>query len=177
MENEAKIIFKSIVEGVNYLHKSNIAHRDLKPDNILIEEKYCNIQNLDFKIKIIDFGFSVETSSKKLKQFCGTPSYMSPEIVTKKEYCGKESDVWALGVILYNLIYGRCPFRAQTEKELYRKISKGNFNFPDETYSKMEEFSDLKVSDKAKSLIKKIFQQRGSQRPTCQEILNDEWFN
>ena len=59
-EKEARVIFKNLVEGVNYLHLKNIAHRDLKPDNILIEEKYGSIYCMDFKIKIIDFGFSVE---------------------------------------------------------------------------------------------------------------------
>jgi len=44
--------------------------------------------------------------------FCGTPSYMAPEIVMKKEYDGKRADLWALGIMLYNMVYGRCPFRA-----------------------------------------------------------------
>ena len=57
---------------------------------------------------------------------------MSPEIVTKKDYCGKQVDVWALGIILFNMLYGRCPFRAENERELYRKIAKGSFGFPDE---------------------------------------------
>ena len=102
---------------------------------------------MDFKIKIIDFGFSVEMAgSKKLRTFCGTPSYMSPEIVSKKEYCGKEADIWALGVIMFNLIYGRCPFRAENERELYKKITKGSFGFPDETHRSVDQFRDLKVS-------------------------------
>ena len=50
---------------------------------------------------------------------------MSPEIVTKKEYFGKAVDVWALGIIAFNMVYGRCPFRAENERELYRKIAKG----------------------------------------------------
>lgn len=57
---------------------------------------------------------------------------MSPEIVTKKDYCGKKTDVWALGIILFNMVYGRCPFRAENERDLYKKIARGVFTFPDE---------------------------------------------
>ena len=86
---------------------------------------------------------------------------MAPEIVSKKEYCGKEADLWALGVILFNLVYGRCPFRADNERDLYRKISKGAFGFPDETYSKMDEFRDMKVSNEYKALVKKLLVNKG----------------
>lgn len=141
-ERDAKILFKQIVDGVNYLHKQNIAHRDLKPDNILLEDKYGSGSfSTDLNVKIIDFGFSISMQGeKKLRTFCGTPSFMSPEIVSKKEYCGKQVDLWALGVILYSMVFGRTPFRAENERELYRKISKGSFYFPDEVYAKHEEF-------------------------------------
>ena len=134
-EEEAKEIFKQIVQGVDYIHSKNIAHRDLKPDNILVEERpgIPGTYNKSYKIKIIDFGFSVSLQDgKKLRTFCGTPSFMSPEIVTRKEYCGKQIDVWALGIILFSLVYGRTPFRAESERDLYRKIAKGVFEFPDE---------------------------------------------
>lgn len=92
-EHEAKSIFGQLVEGVNYLHLQNVAHRDLKPDNILVEEAHTSkIGSIErsFAVKIIDFGFSISMQGeKKLKTFCGTPSYMSPEIVTKRDYCGK----------------------------------------------------------------------------------------
>ena len=59
-EKDAKLIFKELVEGVNYLHVQNIAHRDLKPDNVLIDERYSPLINqTDFRVKIIDFGFSI----------------------------------------------------------------------------------------------------------------------
>ena len=68
---------------------------------------------------------------------------MSPEIVTKRDYCGKQTDVWALGVILFSMLFGRTPFRAENERELYRKIAKGAYNYPDDQYKQEVEFRDL----------------------------------
>jgi len=74
-------------------------------------------------IKIIDFGFAAFcTDNQNLKIFCGTPSYMAPELVRKSEYDGRQVDMWALGVLLYALLSGTFPFRGQNEKELYGKI-------------------------------------------------------
>lgn len=104
-EKEVRIIFRQIVEGVNYLHSSNFVHRDIKLENILIDKK-------DKKIKIIDFGFSVSIQAdKKLNMFCGTPSYMAPEIVSKQDYNGKFVDVWALGILLFTMLCGKFPFK------------------------------------------------------------------
>ena len=100
-----------------YLHSLNVVHRDIKLDNILIEE--------DTKmVKMIDFGFSVIVNQNRLKIFCGTPSYMAPEIVSKIEYSGPPADIWALGVLLYALLCGKFPFRGQNDKELYNNIQK-----------------------------------------------------
>lgn len=63
-------------------------------------------------VKLIDFGFSTRISNdRKVKIFCGTPSYMAPEIVEKKEYCGPPADVWATGVLLYALLCGTFPYK------------------------------------------------------------------
>lgn len=83
-------------------------------ENILIDEP-------NKKIKIIDFGFSICTATK-LKIFCGTPTYMAPEIVSKVDYCGKKADVWALGIVLYVLLCGKFPFRGISDSELFKKI-------------------------------------------------------
>lgn len=103
---------------MDYLHTQNIAHRDIKLDNILIEEN----TNM---IKVIDFGFSVICSAQKLKIFCGTPSYMAPEIVQKREYEGKPVDMWALGVMLFAMLTGTFPFKGISEQDLYYKIQRG----------------------------------------------------
>ena len=77
-------------------------------------------------IKIIDFGFSTcIPNDKKIKIFCGTPSYMAPEIVQKKEYDGKAVDMWALGVLLFAMLTGTFPFRGISEQDLYYKIQRG----------------------------------------------------
>lgn len=88
-----------------YCHQRNVTHRDIKLENILLNEA----KN---QVKLIDFGFSTcIPNDKKIKLFCGTPSYMAPEIVSKKEYCGPPADVWALGVLMFALLCGRFPYR------------------------------------------------------------------
>jgi|LakMenE18May11ns_1017448.scaffolds.fasta_scaffold9806613_2 MAP/microtubule affinity-regulating kinase len=77
-------------------------------------------------IKIIDFGFAC-SSKDKLRVFCGTPSYMSPEIVSKRDYWGPAADVWACGVILFMMMTGNLPFKSQNEKDLFKKIQKGAY--------------------------------------------------
>lgn len=83
--------------------------------------------------------------------------------------------MWALGVILFNLAFGKCPFRAENEKELYRKIARGAIVFPDEGL-RTEEYKDLKVSASLKTLIRKLLSVNGDKRPTCSETLKDDWF-
>ena len=115
-ETTARRIFKQVAESVAYLHGINTVHRDIKLDNILIEEGTR-------MVKLIDFGFSVVVAShQRLKIFCGTPSYMSPEIVRKHEYDGKPVDMWALGVLPHVMLTGTFPFRGVSEQDLYQKI-------------------------------------------------------
>ena len=87
-------------------------------ENILVSDRK--------RVKIIDFGFGIRTKEDvNLKIFCGTSSYMSPEITRKSEYNGYKADIWALGVVLYVLLTGRFPFVGKTEKELYARIQMG----------------------------------------------------
>lgn len=103
-ENEARRIFKQITEALQYCHKKCITHRDIKLENLLMDENK--------NIKLIDFGFSTYMpNDQKVKMFCGTPSYMAPEIVLKKEYCGPPADIWALGVLLFALLCGYFPYK------------------------------------------------------------------
>lgn len=100
-EEQSYAVFSQIVKGVKYMHEHNVAHRDLKLTNILIDDEYT--------VMIIDFGFACEANDRQ-KMYCGTPSYMAPEIVEKKLYFPKPTDIWSLGVVLYKLLTGEYIF-------------------------------------------------------------------
>ena len=124
-ESDAKRIFRQVLEGIKYCHSRCITHRDIKLENLLLDDKN--------NIKIIDFGFSTcIPNDKKIKIFCGTPSYMAPEIVQKTEYCGPPADIWALGVLLFTILSGSFPYRGATDKELYKKIMRADYRLPSE---------------------------------------------
>lgn len=92
------VIFDQVMKALVFMHKRNIYHRDLKPENIMYNPR-------THKVKLIDFGFAC-VSRDKLRIFCGTPSYMSPEIVGKKEYLGAGADIWASGILLFVMLTG-----------------------------------------------------------------------
>lgn len=153
-EAETKRLFAQIVAAVCYFHRKGVAHRDLKLENILLDENR--------NVKIIDFGFSVAASSvSKLKAFCGTPSYMAPEIITKQEYLGPPADMWSLGIILYAMLSGKFPFKGASEEELFANITKGVYVVPPE------------ASPAARSLLSKLLSINPMERPTCDEATKD----
>ena len=145
-ENELKRLFKQLCEGIRYCHEKQIVHRDIKLDNILLDDDKQ-------QVKIIDFGFSVVTPpERRLSIFCGTPSYMAPEIVSKCQYRGSPSDIWSLGIVFYALLCGKLPFRGIVvegivfvtvvgldEKDLFTKIKKGKYDIPSHVSSEATE--------------------------------------
>jgi hypothetical protein len=137
-EPEARKIFLQILLAVEYMHSLGIIHRDIKLENVLFDSSR--------DMKLVDFGFSVacKDPSKRLKVFCGTPSYMAPEIVQRKEYLGRPVDIWSLGVLLYACLCGSFPFVAKTYPELYKRIAAAQLRFPEH------------VSNAAKDLIRRM---------------------
>ncbi|KAL4478063.1 hypothetical protein ABPG72_013502 [Tetrahymena utriculariae] len=158
-ERYARVIFKQLVSAVQYCHEWEVIHRDIKLENVMLDI------NNNHQIKLIDFGFAIRIpSDKKLNIFCGTPSYMSPEITKKREYFGKPADVWSLGVVLYALVCGRFPFKGKDDNDLFRKIQSGDFKIPGN------------ISQSATRLINKLLKLNPEERPTAKEILSDRWF-
>lgn len=154
----AKRLFFQVCQGVRYLHDRHIVHRDVKLENLLLDEAGT--------VKIIDFGFStIIHPGKKLKIFCGTPSYMSPEIVGRKEYSGFCADIWAMGVLLYALLCGSFPFRGQNDRDLYRKIVRGVFQIPEH------------VGNESRNLLNRVLTTDMDRRPTVDDVLADMWLH
>ena len=154
-EKRAINIFHQVVQGIAYCHSKNICHRDIKLENILIK-------NND-EVKIIDFGFGIKNDINTYnKLLCGTPSYMSPEIVNKKKYIAQYSEVWTLGVLLFVMLYGRFPFKGKNEKDLFMKIKEGDLCLPEDKF----------ISSKVKKLLEKILVVDPKKRPTAQDIDN-----
>ena len=108
--------FEQIFKGLEYLYKNKILHRDIKPHNILVK---------DGVIKISDFGFAKAFEKNELiTTFCGSPLYMAPEIIKNKEY-NLKSDIWSLGVIIYELFTKKHPYYVDSKQHLWMKIKKG----------------------------------------------------
>jgi serine/threonine protein kinase len=156
-EKEASLFFSQIVCGVEYLHSCNIVHRDLKLENILLDSNRT--------AKLVDFGFSVVCNNpqKRLKVFCGTPSYMAPELVQRQPYSGKPVDMWSLGVILFVSICGSFPFVARSYAALYQLILRGTYRVPDF------------VSQSAKDVLHSLLVIDPYRRATVRQVRSLSW--
>ncbi|KAJ6658883.1 hypothetical protein lerEdw1_019519 [Lerista edwardsae] len=171
-ERETRHFFRQIVSAVHYCHKNGVVHRDLKLENILLDDN-CNIKVKAFSVvvetaislKIADFGLSnLYQKDKFLQTFCGSPLYASPEIVNGRPYRGPEVDSWALGVLLYTLVYGAMPFDGFDHKNLIRQISSGEYREP------------TQPSD-ARGLIRWMLMVNPERRATIEDIANHWWVN
>ncbi|CAL9734278.1 spindle assembly checkpoint kinase [Monosporozyma servazzii] len=111
-----------IADALDYLHQRRIIHRDIKPENILIGPNN--------QVKLTDFGWSIiNPFGTRRKTLCGTIDYLSPELITSKEY-DQTVDVWALGVLMYELLVGSPPFEESTKEMTYKRIMKVDIEFP-----------------------------------------------
>lgn len=116
----AKFYTGQVMLALEYLHKSHIVYRDLKPENLLLDG--------NGNVKITDFGFAKKVPERTFT-LCGTPEYLAPEIIQNKGH-GKPVDWWAFGILMYEMLVGYPPFFDESPYKIYEKILDGKLNFP-----------------------------------------------
>ncbi|XP_020489548.1 caM kinase-like vesicle-associated protein [Labrus bergylta] len=169
-ERDTSNVVRQVLEAVAYLHSLHIVHRNLKLENLVY---YNRLKNS--KIVISDFHLA-KLENGLIKDPCGTPEYLAPEVVGRQRY-GKPVDCWATGVIMYILLSGNPPFYDETDdddyenhdKNLFRKILAGDYEFDSPYWDE--------ISDSAKSLVSRLMEVDQDQRLTAQEAINHEWIS
>ncbi|CAA6669777.1 unnamed protein product [Spirodela intermedia] len=164
-EDEARFFFQQLISGVSYCHSMEICHRDLKLENTLLDGSPAP------RLKICDFGYSKSgLLHSQPKSTVGTPAYMAPEVLSRKEYDGKIADVWSCGVTLYVMLVGAYPFEDPADPRNFRKtisrILSAQYSIPDY----------VRVSKDCRQVLSRIFVDNPLKRITIPEIKNHPWF-
>ena len=158
-EPEACKFYHQMISALEYIHQCGIAHRDFKPENILL----TNNNNL---LKIIDFGLgNFYKNNQLLKTSCGSPCYCPPEMIKEESYNGALSDIWSSGIILYLMLCGNLPFYHEQNDIMFKKILSGKFDLPKH------------LSNNAKDILKKILEVDPKKRFKFEDIKSHPWFN
>ena len=152
----AKSVFKQLIEGIQYCHSKSILHRDIKLDNILLSS--------NGEIKICDFGVSkLVKGDEKMTEQCGTPAYIAPEILLDRGYQGFGIDIWSAGVVLYAMLYGTVPFKANNMSELQKMIVKAKYSLQD------------CISKEARDMLRCLLEKDPAKRISVTNILKHPW--
>ena len=155
-EPETRYYMAQLCEGVEYIHQQHIIHRDLKLGNLFL--------TATMNVKIGDFGLATRLGHEKKGTICGTPNYISPEVLNKEGH-GFQADVWALGCVMYALLIGQPPFETSTLKETYSRIAENLYTIPDS------------LSKGASNLIRKLLHPNPKLRPSLPTITQDAFFS
>ncbi|XP_069470404.1 serine/threonine-protein kinase SIK2 isoform X2 [Ambystoma mexicanum] len=155
-EPEARRKFWQILSAVEYCHSRKIVHRDLKAENLLLDNH--------MNIKIADFGFgNFYTAGEPLATWCGSPPYAAPEVFEGQQYEGPQLDIWSMGVVLYVLVCGALPFDGPTLPVLRQRVLEGRFRIP------------YFMSEECEHLIRRILVLEPSKRLTIAQIKEHKW--
>ncbi|XP_076146249.1 serine/threonine-protein kinase 17A [Alosa pseudoharengus] len=161
-EGDVKRLLRQILEGVAFLHRKNVVHLDLKPQNILLTS-----DSPLGDIKIVDFGLSrMVSSSQEIREIMGTPEYVAPEILNY-EPISTATDMWSIGVLAYVMLTGISPFLGDDKQETFLNISQINVSYAEE---------ELECLDKAAiHFIKSLLLKDPEERATAEECLQHHW--
>ena len=163
-EERAKVVIFQVLQGVRYLHRFGIVHRDLKLENIMMSN------STDRAVpKIVDFGLSkIIGPNETATEPFGTLGYVAPEVLKKQPY-SFSCDMWSIGCILYALISGSLPFDHNNQKELMRMTMEDSLKFDLPTWDN--------ISSQCKNLITDLLKKSSSQRIRIEEAMLHPWFD
>lgn len=162
-ERQVARLLRQILDGIAFLHSLNVAHLDIKPQNLVLTGDFP-----DCDVKLCDFGISRYIShGADIREILGTPDYVAPEVLNY-EPISLATDMWSVGVLLYVLLTGCSPFGGDTKQETFCNISRCRLDFPDDL------FED--VSEEARDLMRKLMVKDPSERLTVTECLQHSWF-
>ncbi|XP_049778412.1 death-associated protein kinase related-like [Schistocerca cancellata] len=162
-ERQVRRLMRQILDGLAYLHSINVAHLDIKPQNLVLTDEFPHCE-----VKLCDLGISRYISQgADIRDMLGTPDYVAPEVLNF-EPISLATDMWSVGVLLYVLLTGCSPFGGDTKQETFCNISKCILDFPEDL------FED--ISEDAKDLMCKLIVKDPSQRLTAEQSLKHQWF-
>eukprot|EP00917_Polyrhabdina_sp_WS-2016_P018348 GHVP01039542.1.p1 GENE.GHVP01039542.1~~GHVP01039542.1.p1 ORF type:complete len:323 (-),score=31.83 GHVP01039542.1:110-1078(-) len=162
-EADASALCRQMLNALQYIHSRNIVHRDVKAENFLFAKSDLN----DSRLILIDFGMSVQlTDNKSLRQLCGSPHYVAPELINRAY--GMKVDMWSVGVIIFLMLYGRYPFEGRDQRTVIHQILKSD---PD--YNR----GSNNPSPAAVAFMKKLLQKDPALRMSAEEAQKDAWLN
>ena len=155
-EKYCKKYLRQLSNGLEYLLINNILHRDLKPQNILLTD--------DYNIQITDFGLARKFNKDFMfNTLCGSPMYMAPEIINRRDYNNK-SDLWSVGIIMYEMLHGYTPFKVTNFFDLIRYINKNQITI------------NITISEECENLLLGLLQQNVNKRIEWVSFFNHKWF-
>mmetsp|Transcript_17257 Transcript_17257/g.49899 ORF Transcript_17257/g.49899 Transcript_17257/m.49899 type:complete len:703 (+) Transcript_17257:129-2237(+) len=161
-EEDARKLTKVLLKATKCMHEAGVAHRDLKPQNLLLTSK-----NDDAHIKVTDFGFARRVHSpRSLTSRCGTPTFVAPEILKNIPH-DQSADLWSVGVVVYILLVGYPPFMKDTQAELFQQIRTGAWEFLEEDWED--------ISPEAQELVRNLLVVDPEQRWTVDQALKSSW--
>lgn len=160
-EKDVQRLMRQILKGVSFLHRHNVVHLDLKPQNILLTSD----RPLG-DIKIVDFGLSrIVNNNEELREIMGTPEYVAPEILSY-EPISTATDMWSIGVLAYVMLTGTSPFLGDDKQHTFLNISQLNISFT-------EDFEG--VSERAVDFMKALLVREPEGRATAEDCLQHPW--
>jgi len=161
-EDAGRFFLHQMLDSVEYMHSRKVVHRDLKLENILVDD--------NLNLKLADFGFACYKNIDALNSYRGTMTYMAPEIKEGMQYKGQNVDMFSIGVILFIMVQGIFPFKeARKEEYFYNLLLQGKTDL----YFQKVNGTDL--SEDFKDLILRLFSFDGDSRPQVEQIRNHPW--